>query len=57
MKTIVELDKDDNRSIGVYENEHVNSDGTKFLAMTFTKSKWFKSEKGALSWLNRNYKG
>ncbi len=48
MKTI-NLGNGESVSKGVFEN----SDGT-FTAMTFTKSKDFKTRKGAESWLKRN---
>lgn len=36
--------------------EFINKDGT-FTAMTFTKSKEFKTQSGAAKWLNRQLAG
>ncbi len=49
MKTIIELEREDNRSVGIY------FDGSLYTAMTFTKSKTFKTESGARKWLSVNY--
>lgn len=45
------LDLGNNEAIytGVYRND----DGT-YLAITFSKSKTFKTEKGAIAWYKRN---
>ncbi len=48
MKTI-DLGNNEKVSTGVFQN----SDGT-YTAMTFTKSKTFKTERGAKAWLGRN---
>lgn len=49
MITIIDLCKEENRSVGVY------FDGALYTAMTFTKSKSFKTEYGARKWLHKNY--
>lgn len=48
--TTIKLDLGNNEELsqGVFEN----SDGT-YLALTFTKSKNFKTKKGAIRWLRR----
>lgn len=46
--TILNLGNGEHISAGVFEN----NDGT-FTAMTFTKSKDFKTRKGAERWLSR----
>jgi hypothetical protein len=44
-----DLGNNESASIGVFKN----NDGT-FTAMTYTKSKEFKTEKGALKWMDTN---
>ncbi len=48
---MIKIDLGNNEQIqsGVFDNQ----DGT-FTAMTFTKSKDFKTEAGAIRWYNRN---
>lgn len=48
MKTIQLIKQDSNRSIGIYQDH----DGT-YLALTYSSSKWFKTQKGARNWLAR----
>ena len=48
MNTTYDMGNNETVSTGVFPN----NDGT-FTAMTFTKSKNFKTEAGALKWLNR----
>lgn len=47
-KQILDLSNNEQISTGVF----ANTDGT-YTAMTFTKSKTFKTEKGAARWLVR----
>jgi hypothetical protein len=49
MKNIKLYYKEDNRQVGIYLNE---STGV-FAAMTFTKSKEFKTLKGAEKWISK----
>ena len=49
METIIELEKDGSRSVGIYKN------GAEYIAMTFTNSKTFKTEAGARKWLAANF--
>ncbi|ELY5939590.1 DUF1391 domain-containing protein [Cronobacter sakazakii] len=46
--TNLDLGNNESLTCGVFRN----SDGT-FTAMTFTKSKTFKTEAGAVKWFNR----
>ena len=46
MKTIKVYNQVDNRTVGIFQEV----DGS-FLAMTFTKSKSFKTQKGAERWI------
>ena len=48
MKTL-NMNNNEQLSYGVF----LNNDGT-FQAMTFTKSKEFKTQKGAEKWMDRN---
>jgi len=48
--TTVKLDLENNEEISQGVNK--NSDGT-YTAMTFTRSKTFKTKKGAVRWLSR----
>ena len=45
MKTIKLHDQDGNRSVGIFQ------DGSKFLAMTYSQSKTFKTLAAAEKWL------
>ena len=46
MKTIKIFEKDDNLSVGIYQDD----DGT-YLAMTYSASQRYKTLKGALKWM------
>jgi len=48
MNTTTDLGNNESVKTGVFPN----SDGT-FTALTFTKSKTFKTEAGAVKWFNR----
>ncbi len=50
MNKTIGLGNNEQVSIGVFEN----TDGT-FTAMTFTKSKDFKTKKGAEKWMDVNF--
>jgi Protein of unknown function (DUF1391) len=49
MNKTEDMGNNETRSYGIFKE----SQG--WLAMSRTQSKWFKTEKGAINWLKRNY--
>ena len=47
MKTVKIFEQEENKSVGIFTDDKV------FLAMTFTKSKEFKTLKAAEKWINQ----